>query len=33
MPVEVVIKTGSRTLFEYLAKPALNVLDTSLLEH
>lgn len=33
MPVEVVIKTGSRTLFQYLVKPALNVLDTSLLEH
>lgn len=33
MPVEVVIKTGSRTLFEYLAKPAMNMLETSLLEH
>lgn len=33
MPVEVVIKTGSRTLLQYLAKPAMNVLDTSLLEH
>ncbi len=33
MPVGVVIKTGSRTLFRYLLKPALNVLDTSLLEH
>jgi len=32
MPVETVIKTGSRTLFQYLAKPALNALDTSLLE-
>lgn len=32
MPVEVVIKTGSRTLFEYLVKPAMNILNTSLLE-
>jgi epimerase transport system membrane fusion protein len=32
MPVEVVIKTGSRTLFQYLLKPALNVFETSLLE-
>lgn len=33
MPVEVVIKTGSRTLFQYLLKPAINMLDTSLLEY
>lgn len=33
MPVEVVIKTGSRTLFQYLLKPAINMFDTSLLEH
>lgn len=32
MPAEVLIKTGSRTLFEYLAKPAADALSRSLIE-
>ncbi|RLA19898.1 MAG: HlyD family type I secretion periplasmic adaptor subunit, partial [Gammaproteobacteria bacterium] len=32
MPAEVLIKTGERTLFEYLAQPARNAFARSLIE-
>ena len=32
MPAEVLIKTGSRTLVEYLAQPLANVMARSLIE-